>query len=84
MVSLLLYAYSVGIVTCLETILHVADQNAFAHRMSQVTRSGDLLLLTTHNEYVRSRTNSLMPPGEGQIRNWPFRKRLQELFWPIT
>ena len=70
------------IVTCLETISHVPDQKAFAHRISIVTRSGGLLLLTTQNEYVWSRTSWLKPPGEGQIRNWPSRRRLKELFEP--
>ena len=43
------------IVTCLETIAHVPDQKAFAKRISKVTRTGGLLLLTTQNEYVWSR-----------------------------
>ena len=70
------------IVTCLETIAHVPDQKAFAHRISQVTQSGGLLLLTTQNEYVWSHSSRLGPPGEGEIRNWPSRTRLKELFGP--
>jgi 2-polyprenyl-3-methyl-5-hydroxy-6-metoxy-1,4-benzoquinol methylase len=68
------------IVTCLETIAHVPNQMAFAEKMAKVTRPGGILLLTTQNEYVWSRTSSLKPPGEGQIRNWPTRSKLIELF----
>ena len=68
------------IVTCLETIAHVPDQIAFAERIAKVTRRGGYLLLTTQNEYVWSRTTSLKPVGEGQIRNWPSQRRLIELF----
>jgi SAM-dependent methyltransferase len=70
------------IVTCLETIAHVPDQNAFAQRIAKVIRKGGTLLLTTQNEYIWSRTRSLRPPGEGQIRNWPSQARLVELFDP--
>jgi 2-polyprenyl-3-methyl-5-hydroxy-6-metoxy-1,4-benzoquinol methylase len=70
------------IVTCLETIAHVPDQEAFVRAIAQVTRPGGLLLLTTQNEYVWSRTSWLQPPGEGQIRKWPSRERLGSLFEP--
>lgn len=68
------------VVTCLETIAHVPDQEAFARRIAEVIRPGGLLLLTTQNGYIWSRTCSLQPRGEGQIRNWPSRKRLRDLF----
>jgi 2-polyprenyl-3-methyl-5-hydroxy-6-metoxy-1,4-benzoquinol methylase len=68
------------IVACLETIAHVPDQEAFADRIARVLRPDGLLLLTTQNEYVWSRTSSLKPPGEGQIRNWPSQERLKCLF----
>lgn len=67
------------VVTCLEAIAHVPDQEAFGHRLAQVTRPGGILLLTTQNEYIWSRTSWLGPPEEGQIRNWPSRERLIQL-----
>jgi 2-polyprenyl-3-methyl-5-hydroxy-6-metoxy-1,4-benzoquinol methylase len=70
------------LVTCLETIAHVPDQESFARRIAQVLRPGGTLLLTTQNAYIWNRTSWLKPPGEGQIRNWPSRKRLLELFGP--
>jgi 2-polyprenyl-3-methyl-5-hydroxy-6-metoxy-1,4-benzoquinol methylase len=70
------------LVTCLETIAHVPDQKAFAERIAQVTRPGGTLLLTTQNETIWNRTSWLKPPGEGQIRNWPTKNRLKELFEP--
>ncbi|MBI5584165.1 MAG: class I SAM-dependent methyltransferase [Deltaproteobacteria bacterium] len=68
------------LVTCLETIAHVPDQQAFAAGLARVTRPEGTLLLTSQNEYVWKRTSWLKPPGEGQIRNWPSRKRLRDLF----
>lgn len=68
------------IVTCLETIARVPDQEAFAQRIAAFIRRGGTLLLTTRNEYTWSHTSWLQPPGEGQIRNWPSRNRLVELF----
>ena len=68
------------VVTCLETIAHVPDQEAFAQRIADVIRPGGVLLLTTQNEYIWHRTSWLQPPAEGQIRNWPSRDRLFRLF----
>ena len=70
------------IVTCLETIAHVPDQVVFASKIAKVIKKDGTLLLTTQNEYIWSRTSWLKPPGEGQIRNWPSRNRLIELFSP--
>jgi 2-polyprenyl-3-methyl-5-hydroxy-6-metoxy-1,4-benzoquinol methylase len=68
------------IVTCLETIAHVPEQKAFVDKIASVIKPKGLLLLTTQNEYIWSRTSCLRPQGEGQIRNWPSRMRLRELF----
>jgi hypothetical protein len=70
------------IVTSLETIAHVYDQQAFATRIARLARLGGTLLLTTQNEYVWNRTSWLSPRAPGQIRNWPSRGRLVELFEP--
>ena len=70
------------IVTCLETIAHVSDQSAFASKIAKVIKLHGSLILTTQNEYVWKRTSWLKPPGKGQIRNWPSRKGLKELFQP--
>lgn len=66
-------------VTCVEAIAHMPDQEAFSHRLAQLTRPGGTLLLTTQNEYIWSRTSWLGAPEEGQIRNWPSRARLIQL-----
>jgi 2-polyprenyl-3-methyl-5-hydroxy-6-metoxy-1,4-benzoquinol methylase len=68
------------VVTCMETIAHVPDQEAFAKRLIDVLRPGGSLVLTTQNPYVWNRTSWLKPPGAGQLRNWPSGKRLKELF----
>jgi len=70
------------VVTCLETIAHVADQSAFASRIAKLIRPHGSLILTTQNEYVWKRTGWTNPPGKGQIRNWLSRKGLIELFQP--
>ena len=66
----------------LETIAHVPDQMAFANRMARLLRPGGTLVLTTQNEYVWRNTSWLQPPKPGQLRNWPSRERLIELFSP--
>lgn len=68
------------VVTCMETIAHVADQSAFATRLADVLRPGGTLVLTTQNPYIWNRTSWLEPSRPGQIRNWPSRERLRELF----
>jgi SAM-dependent methyltransferase len=68
------------IVCSMETIAHVSDQGSFAHRIARVLRVDGVLLLTTQNEYIWTRTSWLRPPGNGQIRNWPSKSRLKELF----
>lgn len=70
------------LVTSLETIAHVSDQQAFADRIGRLVKPGGTLLLTTQNEYVWNRTSWLEPSAPGQIRNWPSRTRLRELFAP--
>lgn len=65
---------------CMETVAHVPDQIAFAKRIAGLLRPGGTLILTTQNPYVWNHTSWLRPPGPGQIRNWPSRRRLSELF----
>lgn len=69
-------------VCCMETIAHVPDQVAFVRRMADVMVPGGTMVLTSQNAYVWQRRSWLQPPGEGQIRNWPTRRRLRELFEP--
>lgn len=71
------------VVTSLETIAHVYDQQAFASRIGRLLKFGGTLLLTSQNEYVWNRTSWLSAKGPGQIRNWPSRRRLRELFAPL-
>jgi len=68
------------VVTSLETIAHVGDQQAFARRIGRLVKPGGTLLLTCQNAYVWKRTSWLEPPAPGQIRNWPSRSRLKKLF----
>lgn len=70
------------VVACMETIAHVPDQRAFAKRLVDALRPGGALVLTTQNPYVWNRTSWLKPSGAGQIRHWPSRERLEELFGP--
>jgi SAM-dependent methyltransferase len=70
------------VVTSLETIAHVYDQQAFASRIGRLVKAGGTLVLTSQNEYVWNRTSWLAPKAPGQIRNWPSRQRLWELFAP--
>jgi SAM-dependent methyltransferase len=70
------------VVTSLETIAHVSDQPAFADRISRVVKPGGTLLLTCQNDYVWRRTSWLEPKAAGQIRDWPSRRRLLDLFAP--
>ena len=73
---------SFDVVTSLETIAHVYDQRAFATRIARLTKPGGTLVVTTQNKYIWERTSWLAPPQKGQIRNWPPRERLMELFSP--
>jgi SAM-dependent methyltransferase len=67
-------------IVCMETISHVPDQKAFAARIVQLLAPGGKLILTTQNPYVWHRTSWLEPTKAGQLRNWPTRDRLRELF----
>lgn len=80
--SLALPELHFDVVTSLETIAHVSDQPAFAARVGRLLKPGGLLVLTTQNAWVWTRTSTLAPPQRGQLRDWPSRARLAELFAP--
>jgi 2-polyprenyl-3-methyl-5-hydroxy-6-metoxy-1,4-benzoquinol methylase len=63
---------------CLETLSHVADQQAFVDAIADVLRPGGHVLLTTQNRTVMSRLR-VPPPGPGQIRNWVDGRTLRRL-----
>ncbi|QRE79998.1 class I SAM-dependent methyltransferase [Rhodococcus ruber] len=70
------------VVVSLETIAHVPDQARFVDRIAEVLVPHGTVVLTTQNPTVWNRTSALRPPGPGQIRNWPSRRRLRALFAP--
>lgn len=70
------------VVVSMETIAHVPDQAAFARRIAEIMEPRGTLVLTSQNPWIWNRTSWLEPPGEGQIRNWPSRERLVDLFTP--
>ncbi|WAL49768.1 class I SAM-dependent methyltransferase [Rhodococcus pyridinivorans] len=65
-----------------ETIAHVPDQAVFARKIAESLVPGGTVVLTSQNPPIWNRTRALRPPGPGQIRNWPSRTRLRELFSP--
>ncbi|WP_169823337.1 class I SAM-dependent methyltransferase [Aldersonia kunmingensis] len=69
-------------IVSLETVAHVPDQQRFVARIAELLRPGGVVVLTTQNPTIWNRTSFLRPPGPGQIRNWPTRARLMELFEP--
>ncbi|AUM19229.1 MULTISPECIES: class I SAM-dependent methyltransferase [Rhodococcus] len=70
------------VVVSVETIAHVPDQEKFVRKIAALLVPGGTVVLTTQNPPIWNRTRALRPPGPGQIRNWPSRARLQELFTP--
>jgi 2-polyprenyl-3-methyl-5-hydroxy-6-metoxy-1,4-benzoquinol methylase len=80
--SLDLPPQSFDLIVSMETISHVADQEAFADKIASLAAPGCDLVLTTQNPLVWSRVSSLKPPRPGQLRNWPTRERLLALFGP--
>lgn len=58
------------IVVSLETLSHVADQQAFIDRIRDVLKPGGYLILTTQNRLVFERRAGVNPPAAGQIRQW--------------
>lgn len=70
------------VVVSVETIAHVPDQEKFVHKIATLLVPGGTVVLTTQNPPIWNRTRALRPPGPGQIRNWPSRSRLRELFTP--
>lgn len=58
------------IVVSLETLSHVADQQAFIARIRDVLKPGGYLILTTQNRFVFERRADVTPFASGQIRRW--------------
>ena len=67
------------IAVCMETIAHVEDQGAFLEKITRILRPGGRLILTTQNPFVWLRSSILGPPGDGQIRKWPSKRKLVRL-----
>jgi 2-polyprenyl-3-methyl-5-hydroxy-6-metoxy-1,4-benzoquinol methylase len=62
----------------LETLAHVADQQAFLNKAAALLKPGGLLMLATQNAPALRR-NNLDPPAPGQIRRWVDRDELRQL-----
>lgn len=63
-----------------DTIAHVESQELYVARIAELLKPGGTFLLMTQNPFVWNRISWLYPPAPGQIRNWPTRERLAELF----
>jgi len=61
-----------------QVLAHVADQQAFVHRLAGLLKKGGFLILTTQNKFVFDRTAGIDPP-EGWIRQWVTMKTLKTL-----
>jgi 2-polyprenyl-3-methyl-5-hydroxy-6-metoxy-1,4-benzoquinol methylase len=68
-----------GFVVSADVIAHVPDQAAFVDKLATLMAPGGLMVLMTQNPFVWNRSSYLKPKGEGQIRDWPSRKRIREL-----
>ena len=69
-----------GFVVSADAIAHVVDQAGFVSKIAAMMPRGGLFLLMTQNPFVWNRNSSLKPQGNGQVRNWPSRRRIRELF----
>jgi SAM-dependent methyltransferase len=74
--------HNFDLIVSMETISHVEDQVLFATRIAELAGPECDLILTTQNPFIWNRTSSLKPPRPGQLRNWPTRNRLIDLFEP--
>jgi 2-polyprenyl-3-methyl-5-hydroxy-6-metoxy-1,4-benzoquinol methylase len=70
---------SFDVVVSLEVLSHVADQQAFMHRIARLLRPGGLLMMATQNGFVLERFNRIPSPGPGQLRRWVNRRELRDL-----
>lgn len=70
---------SFDVIVTLEVLSHVADQQLFLSRISELLKTDGSLFLATQNRLVLEEYCSLPPPGEGQIRRWVDRQELTKL-----
>jgi 2-polyprenyl-3-methyl-5-hydroxy-6-metoxy-1,4-benzoquinol methylase len=70
------------LIVSMETISHVENQAFFANKIADLAAPECDLIVMTQNPFIWSRTSSLRPPQPGQLRNWPTREALINLFEP--
>jgi 2-polyprenyl-3-methyl-5-hydroxy-6-metoxy-1,4-benzoquinol methylase len=69
------------VVISLEVLSHVADQQAFADRLSHILRPGGVLIMSTQNRPILER-NDIKPTWLGQLRRWVDSHELRRLLSP--
>lgn len=67
------------VVISADAIAHIPDQAGLIRRISDMLTPRGRLILMTQNPFVWNRSSYLMPPGEGQFRDWPPLPRLRQL-----
>ncbi len=67
------------VVVTLEVLAHVADQQAFIHKITSLLRPGGYLMLATQNHFVLKYFNRVPPTRPGQLRRWVGRRELREM-----
>ena len=70
---------SFDVAVSLEVLSHVADQQAFVHRVASLLKPGGVVLLATQNRAVLERWSQVGPPAPGQLRRWVDARQLRQL-----
>lgn len=65
-------------IVCFEVIAHVHDQRAFVEKLAALLRPGGMLILSSQNPWVLTRSD-VDPLGKGQVRRWLSRKQLRTI-----
>lgn len=70
------------VIVCLETLSHIADQQAFIDRLASFLTASGYLILTTQNKFVFERRDDVMHQAPGQIRRWLNPREVKKLLLP--
>jgi len=63
-------------------IAHVAEQQMFVQKLSDLLHPGGHLMLAAQNDFVLRYLNRIAPPAAGQLRRWTSRRELRQLLAP--
>lgn len=58
------------VITCLEVLPHVRDQEEFVDKCARLLKPGGILIVSAQNRPIYSRMESVAPPSPDQIRKW--------------